>query len=94
MPGRQVGRFALRMFIAGVCLGNSVLALGQVSAKVYPDAGFLEYLASLEEIDGEWFGPEDMQYLQETTHAVREFRSELPVLREPAQLSPEQEEAK
>jgi len=104
MPGKQINHIALYLLVLGVCTSNWVPANAQEQEEVYPDAHFLEYLASLEEVNGEWLGPEQMQYLQEgvrgsllpgsASGSASGSTPEQLVTPEPVQLSPEQEEKK
>ena len=96
MPAKQLSDFARYMLITGVCAGIGVSVNALEGEGKYPDAEFLEYLASLEEVDGEWLGPEQMQYLRESIRTTPELESapELLVTPGPDQLSSEQEEKK
>jgi len=95
MPGKRLGHFVLQLLVTGVCVASA-----QGDEEVYPDAGFLEYLASLEEVDGEWLGPEQMEYLREGMHGspapalgtAPAPAPEMLVTPEPTESSSEQEE--
>ncbi len=92
MPGKGIGGIVLRLCLGSVCAANAMHVYAQGHETVYPDASFLEYLASLEEVDGEWLGPEQMEYFSrdEDFPDVPESR----IAPAPAPLSPEKEEKK
>ena len=92
MPGKCMAGMVLRLFLGSVCAATGMHANAQAHEPAYPDANFLEYLANLEEVDGEWLGPEQMENL----HNGEQFPevSETRIAPEPAQMSVEQEEKK